>query len=129
MVKILMGVVAAIVIAAGGYFGFELYVQHQVAGEVEAAFEQIRATGAKASHGKVSFDRSTRTLTVADISGESAAQPPVSLKIASFTASGVGQPDKTRFSPIVSKSPMSRSAQARPPRRTGRSPTRCRRSW
>ena len=98
MVKILMGVVAAIVIAAGGYFGFELYVQHQVAGEVEAAFEQIRATGAKASHGKVSFDRSTRTLTVADISGESAAQPPVSLKIASFTASGVGQPDKTRFS-------------------------------
>jgi hypothetical protein len=98
MVKILLGVVAAIVIAAVGYFGFESYVQHRVAGEVEAAFEQIRATGAKASHGKVSFDLSKRTLTVADISGESAAQPPVSLKIASFPASGVGQPDPTRFS-------------------------------
>ena len=27
MVKILMGLVAAIVIAAGGFFGFELYMQ------------------------------------------------------------------------------------------------------
>jgi hypothetical protein len=93
-----MGLVAAIVIAAGGYFGFQFYVQHRVAGEIEAAFEQIRATGAKASHGKVSFDPSTRTLTVADIAGESAAQPPVSVKIASVTASGVSQPDAARFS-------------------------------
>ncbi|HEX9472308.1 MAG TPA: hypothetical protein VF957_22510 [Bradyrhizobium sp.] len=98
MVKILMGLVAAIVIAVGGFFGFEFYVQHRVAGEVEAAFEQIRATGAKASHGKVSFDLSKRTVTVADIAGESAAQPPASFKIASVTASGVSQPDATRFS-------------------------------
>jgi predicted negative regulator of RcsB-dependent stress response len=44
MIKILIGLVAAIVIAAGGFFGFQLYVQHRVAGEVEAAFDQIRAT-------------------------------------------------------------------------------------
>jgi hypothetical protein len=97
MVKILMGLVAAIVIAAGGFFGFEFYMQHRVAGEVETAFEQIRATGSKASHGKVSFDLLNRTVTVADIAAESAAQPPVSVKIASFTASGVSQPDATRF--------------------------------
>ena len=97
MVKILMGLVAAIVIAAGGFFGFEFYTQHRVAGEVEAAFEQIRATGSKASHGKVSFDLLNRTVTVADIAAESAAQPPVSVKIAGFTASGVSQPDATRF--------------------------------
>jgi hypothetical protein len=98
MVKILMGLVAAIVIAVGGFFGFEFYVQHRVAGEVEAAFEQIRATGSKASHGKVSFDLLNRTVTIADIAGESATQPPVSMKIASFTASGVKQPDAARFS-------------------------------
>jgi hypothetical protein len=97
MVKILMGLVAAIVIVVGGFFGFEFYMQHRVAGEVEAAFEQIRATGSKASHGKVSFDLLNRTVTVADIAGESAAQPPVSVKITSFTASGVSQPDATRF--------------------------------
>jgi hypothetical protein len=98
MVKILIGLVAAIGIAAGSFFGFEFYVQHRVAGEVEAAFEQIRATGGKASHGKVSFDPWSRTITVADIAGESAAQPPVSVKIANLTASGVTQQDATRFS-------------------------------
>src|ERR1700720_3795253 len=98
MVKILTGLVAAIVIAAAGFFGFQFYMQHRVAGEVEAAFEQIRATGGKASHGKVSFDLLKRTVTVADIAGETPAQPPVSVKIASVTASGVGQPDAARFS-------------------------------
>jgi len=98
MVKILMGLAAAIVIAVGAFFGFQFYMQHRVAGEVEAAFEQIRATGGKASHGKVSFDLLNRTVTVADIAGETAAQPPVSVKIASVTAAGVSQPDPTRFS-------------------------------
>lgn len=98
MKKILIGLVAAIVIATVGFFGFEFYVQRRVAGEVEAAFDQIRATGGKASHGKVSFDLSSRTITVADITGETAAQPPASVKIASFTASGVSQPDAMRFS-------------------------------
>jgi len=98
MVKILMGLVAAIVIAVGGFFGFEFYMQHRIAGEVEAAFEQIRATGGKASHGKVSFDLLNRTVTVADLTAQTAAQPPVSLKIGSLTASGVKQPDAARFS-------------------------------
>jgi hypothetical protein len=98
MVKILMGLVAAIVIAVGGFFGFEFYMQHRIAGEVEAAFEQIRATGGKASHGKVSFDLLNRTVTVADLTAQTAAQPPVSLKIGSLTASGVKQPDAARLS-------------------------------
>jgi len=97
MVKILMGLAAAVVIAVGAFFGFQFYMQHRVAGEVDAAFEQIRASGGKASHGKVSFDLLNRTVTVADIAGESAAQPPVSVKIASVTASGVSQPDPARF--------------------------------
>ena len=79
MTRILIGLVAAIVIATGGFFGFEFYVQQRVAGEVETAFDQIRATGSKASHGKVSFDLLSRTITVADIAGETAAQPPVSV--------------------------------------------------
>lgn len=98
MVKILIGLVAAIVVAAGGFFGVELYVQQRVEGEVDAAFAAVRATGSRASHGKVSFDLWSRTITVADISGESAAQPPVSVKIGRFTATGVSQPDPARFS-------------------------------
>jgi hypothetical protein len=98
MVKILMGLAAAVVIAVGGLFGFEYYTQHRIAGEVEAAFAQIRAGGGKASHGKVSFDLKSRTLRIDEIATESATQPPVRLKVASLTASGVGQPDTGRFS-------------------------------
>jgi hypothetical protein len=97
MVKILIGLLAAIVIAAGAFFGFEFYVQQRAAAEVEAAFAQVRAAGNKATHGKVSFDLFSRTITVTDIAGETTAQPPVSVKIGSFKASGVGQPDGSRF--------------------------------
>src|SRR5439155_5059579 len=64
----------------------------------EAAFEQIRAGGGKASHGKVSFDLRSRTVKIADIATESATQPPVSVTIAAVTAAGVSQPDNARFS-------------------------------
>lgn len=98
MSRILGGLMAAIAIAAGGFFGFEFYLQHRIAGEIDAAFEQIRATGGTASHGKVSFDLLSRTFTVNDIAGQSAAQPPVSIKVGSLTASSVSQPDAARFS-------------------------------
>jgi hypothetical protein len=98
MKKVLLGLSAAILVAAAGYFGFDFYLQHKVQSEVEAAFAQIRATGAKASHGKVSFDRSSRTVTIADVVTESASEPPFSVKIARVTASGVSQSDPARFS-------------------------------
>jgi|EndMetStandDraft_7_1072992.scaffolds.fasta_scaffold01173_2 hypothetical protein len=98
MAKILIGLAVAVVVAVGGFFGFDFYTQHRIAGEVDAAFAQMRASGGKASHGKVSFDLKTRTLRIDDISTESATQPPVRVTIASVTASGAGQPDPTRFS-------------------------------
>ncbi len=98
MKKILFGLSAAIAIAVAGFFGFDLYMQHRVKSEVEAAFEQIRATGAKASHGKVSFDLRSRTVTIADIAAKPASGTPFSVKIASVTAAGVSQSDPARFS-------------------------------
>jgi hypothetical protein len=98
MVKILSGLAAAIVIAVGGFFGFQFYTQHRITSEVEAALEQIRAAGGKASHGKVSFDLLSRTITIADLTAQSAAQPPASVKIGGLTALGVSQPDAARFS-------------------------------
>ena len=77
MAKILIGLAVAVVVAVGGFFGFDFYTQHRIAGEVDAAFAQMRASGGKASHGKVSFDLKTRTLRIDDIATESATQPPV----------------------------------------------------
>jgi len=98
MIKILMGLAAVVVIAVGGFFGFEFYTQHRVSRDVEAVFEQIRSGGGKASHGKVSFDLKSRTVRIADIATESATRPPVSVKIASIVVLGAGQPDSGRFS-------------------------------
>lgn len=97
MVKVLFGVLAALAIAAGGYFCFEYYAQQRIANDIETAFANVRASGAKASHGKIAFDLWSRTITVADIAGEFTAQPPASLKIGRVTASGVSQRDAGRF--------------------------------
>ncbi|MBR0713800.1 hypothetical protein [Bradyrhizobium liaoningense] len=96
MRRILIGLIALAIIAGGGWFGFNAYVQHRAAAEVDAAFEQLRAGGGKASHGKVAFDLATRTLTIDDIAVERGAQ--TSVKIAGIKATGVRQIDDTRVS-------------------------------
>src|SRR5690349_10333766 len=97
MSKVLSGAIAAIVIAVAGYFGFEFYIQKQVETEVDKVFADLRKTGAKATHGKASFNLLSRTVTVADVAGESGAQPPMTVKIGRFVASGVSQPEAGRF--------------------------------
>ncbi|MES1147612.1 MAG: hypothetical protein ABUL53_00350, partial [Bradyrhizobium guangdongense] len=98
MKRILIGLIALVVITAGGWFGFNAYVQHRATAEVDAAFEQLRSGGNKASHGKVAFDLSTRTLTIADITVERAAQPPATVQIAGIKAVGVSQVDDNKVS-------------------------------
>ncbi|MBI5262837.1 MAG: hypothetical protein HY852_13575 [Bradyrhizobium sp.] len=98
MRRIFIGVVAAIVIAAGGWLGFNFYVQHRAIQQVDALFDEIRAGGGKANHGKVAFNLGTRTLTVEDIAGESTTQPQARVKIARLRAIGVRQSDPARFS-------------------------------
>ncbi|MHC2880338.1 hypothetical protein [Bradyrhizobium barranii] len=85
-------------LAAGGWFGFNLYTQHRATAEVEAAFEQIRASGGKASHGKVAFELATRTLTIENINVEPAQPELANVKIAKVTAVGVRQPNEAHFS-------------------------------
>ena len=98
MKRILIGLIVAAVLAAGGWFGFNLYVQHRATAEVEAAFEQIRTQGGKASHGKVAFDLPTRTLTIEDIAVEPGMQSQMQVKIAGVKAIGVRQLDEGQFS-------------------------------
>ena len=98
MKRILIGLIVAAVLAVGGWFGFNLYVQHRATSEVEAAFEQLRKQGGKASHGKIAFDLMSRTLTIDDIAITPASQPQAQVKIAGIRAAGVRLIDDTRFS-------------------------------
>jgi hypothetical protein len=97
MKKILLGLLVVVIVAAG-LFGFDLYTQHRVTSGVEAAFEQVRAQGGKASHGPVSFDVLKRSLTITNMSFETATQPPITVKAANVVAHGVSQSDAARFS-------------------------------
>jgi hypothetical protein len=97
MRKFLIGVIAVVIACAGGYFGAELYVRQRIAGEIEAAFAQMRANGAAATHGRLAFDLLSRTLTIADIAVKSDAQPAVDVKIGRFTAERVDLMQAGRF--------------------------------
>lgn len=98
MKRILIGLIALAVLGAAGWFGFNLYVQHRATAEVEAAFEQMRSGGGKASHGKVAFELASRTLTVEDIDVEPGQHELAHVTIAKATAVGVRQADEARFS-------------------------------
>lgn len=101
MKRILIGLIALAVLTAGGWFGFNLYVKHRVTAEIETAFEQIRAGGGKASHGKIGFDLASRTLTIEDIAVEPGQQSQMHVKIANVRASGVRQGDEGQFAADV----------------------------
>lgn len=98
MKRILIGLIALAVLGAGGWLGFNLYVQHRATAEVEATFEQIRKHGGKASYGKVGFELATRTVTIEDIAIESGQPNLALLRIAKVTAVGARQADEARFS-------------------------------
>ncbi|MFK4498566.1 hypothetical protein ABIF86_002857 [Bradyrhizobium japonicum] len=98
MKRILIGLIVAAVLAAGGWFGFNLYVQHRATAEVEAAFEQMRQQGGKASHGKITFELATRTLTIEDIAVTPGNLPQAQVKIAGIKGTGVCLVDDIRFS-------------------------------
>jgi hypothetical protein len=98
MKRILIGLIVAAVLAAGGWFGFNFYAQHRATSEVEAAFEQMRQQGGKASHGKITFELATRTLTIEDIAVTPGNLPQAQIKIAGIKGTGVRLVDDIRFS-------------------------------
>ncbi|WP_025035892.1 hypothetical protein [Bradyrhizobium sp. DOA9] len=97
MKRILIGLIVAAVLGAGGWFGFNLYARHRVTAEIEAAFEQIRSSGGKASHGKIGFDLPSRTLTIEDIAVEPGRPPLAGIKAANIKAVGVRQADEAHI--------------------------------
>jgi hypothetical protein len=97
MRKFLIGVAAVIAAGVAAFFGTQFYLQQRIAGDVDAAFAQMRASGATASHGRLAFDLVSRTLTIADIAVKSDAQPAVDVKIGRFTAERVDLMQTGRF--------------------------------
>lgn len=108
MKRILIGLIALAVLAAGGWFGFNLYARHRATAEIEAVFDRIRSQGGKASHGKVAFDLTSRTLTIEDIAVDPAGQPQAHVKIAGIKGRASARPMRPALRPTASRSPVSR---------------------
>ena len=99
MMKLIIGLLAALVIAAGRLF--RLRILRAAAHRAPMSRRHsptVRASGAKASHGKVAFDLWSRTVTIADIAGEFAAQTAGQREDwPRSSPPGVSQPEAGRF--------------------------------
>ncbi len=58
---------AALFIAAGAYFGSDLWAQFRTKNDVEAVFNAFRTTFTTATHGKIAIYRATRSVKVPDV--------------------------------------------------------------
>jgi hypothetical protein len=92
MRKILIGLVCVALVAAGGYFGANVWAKQRAEKEVEAGLAAIRSAGGTATRGAVKYDLVSRTLSVDDITVETAAKSKMSVKVGRVIATGITQP-------------------------------------
>jgi len=93
MTRLLIGIVVVAALGVAAFFGVPWYAQGRAERDVEAAFAQMRETGATASHGKVAFDLWSRKLTIPDVKIEASGQPGASITVGNIVATGLSQPD------------------------------------
>jgi hypothetical protein len=101
MRKVLVGLVLAVIIGVGGYFGVVYWAQYAAAREVEAVLDGWRASLGSATHGRIEFDLWTRTLKVSDVVVQSrtAAHPKITL--GQVIASGIDTSGKAARLEII----------------------------
>jgi hypothetical protein len=98
MRKVLVGVFAAIiVIAGGGYFGWELLAQFRTKSEVEAVFASLRTSFPTATHGRIELAPIARSVRIADIVLQSADRA-TTVRIGEIAATGTRGPVAGRVS-------------------------------
>ncbi|MEW6123747.1 MAG: hypothetical protein AB1698_14130 [Pseudomonadota bacterium] len=95
MKKFLIGLVALILLAGGGFWGVSTYARMRAQSEVEAVFQGLRASGRDARHGPVGFDLFAKTLDIPDISIR---EPDgASIRVGRIVAAGLSTPSGGRI--------------------------------
>jgi hypothetical protein len=108
MRKLLVGIFAAvIVVAGGGYFGWELLAQYRTKSEVEALFESLRSTFPTATHDRVELTLKTGSVKIFGVVLQSANRA-TTLRIGQIVATETRGPaggrvwaDRIEFSDLV----------------------------
>jgi hypothetical protein len=89
MRKVLVGLLVALVIGAGGYFGATYWAERIATRQVDAELDRWRSEVGPATRGSVAFDLWTRTLKVADVALALQGSPDDKISIANVVAVGV----------------------------------------
>ncbi len=93
---LVIGIVAVLVLGAGGYAGVQYWAQHKAHAVIDEALANVRATGAKASLGSSAVSVKDRSLTLGDLSVTSA-DGALSLTVSRLAARGMGTPRDGRI--------------------------------
>ena len=95
--RILAGIGAAVVVLAAAAYADDQSLQVRIEREVDAKFAAIRTTLGPATHGRVQFDPSTRTIRIRDIAfqGNAKVMPP--MKIGELALVGMPLPANDRI--------------------------------
>src|SRR5262249_18380180 len=101
MRKVLVGLVLAVIVGVGGYFGVVYWAQYTAAREVEAALDGWRASLGSATHGRIEFDLWTRTLKVSGVVVQSRTAPHPKIALGQVIASGIDTSGKAARLEII----------------------------
>jgi hypothetical protein len=89
MRKLIAGLLVALVVGAGGYFGAVYWAERTAAREVDGRLERWRSGGGTVTRGRIAFDLWTRTLKVADVAIRSPSSPDEWIAIEEVIATGI----------------------------------------
>jgi hypothetical protein len=101
MYKFILGLLVALLVAVGGYFGAVHWAERTAAREVDARLELWRSGGGSATRGPVRFDLWTRTLKVADVALTLSSSSDERISIDEVIATGVEPSGRARRLDIV----------------------------
>ena len=86
----IIAIAALLALGAGGYFGFNYYVQYEARRQVDELFASLNASGITARHGKMTFEYFDSEFDIKDVVFEAPGQG--TLKIGSFVAKTLSIP-------------------------------------
>ena len=101
MRKVILGLLVALLVGVGGYFGAVHWAERTAAREVDARLDLWRSGGGSATRGPVRFDLWTRTLKVADVALTLSSSSDERISIDEVVATGVEPSGRARRLDIV----------------------------
>jgi len=101
MRKLMVGLLVALGLGAGAYFGAVYWAERTAAREIDGMLDRWRSGGGTATRGRVAYDLWTRTARVADVALQSESTPDERIAIDEVVAAGIEPSGRVRRLELV----------------------------